>query len=144
MHVYEDLKEMLCRELEEITRKGELTAGSLDTVDKLTHSIKSIETIIAMNEYGDNYSFADGGMSNARGGNRGGGRSYHGDGGYSYAGRGRNARRDSMGRYSRDGGYSYADAKEDMMEELRELMHDAPDEQVKKEFQRFVNKLESM
>lgn len=46
--VYRELKDMLCRELEEITRKGELTAGSLETVDKLTHSIKSIETILAM------------------------------------------------------------------------------------------------
>ena len=31
MHVYEELKDMLCKELEEITRKGELTAGSLET-----------------------------------------------------------------------------------------------------------------
>lgn len=146
MHVYEELKDMLCKELEEITRKGELTAGSLETVDKLTHSIKSIETIMAMNEYNDDYSYADGGMSNARGGNRGGysrvGRSYA-DGGNSYArGRGRNARRDSMGRYSN--GYSYDDAKADMIDEIKEIMQDAPDEQTKKEFQRFVTKLENM
>lgn len=130
MHDYEKLKEMLCDELEQITRKGELTAGSLDTVDKLTHAIKSIVTIMAMDEYGDGYSRADG--DHMTSGRR-----------YSYAGRGRTARRDSMGRYSR-GGYSYDEGKEDMMKELRELMNDAPDEQTKKEFQRFISKMESM
>ena len=133
MHDYEKLKEMLCDELEKITRKGELTAGSLDTVDKLTHAIKSVVTIMAMDEYGDGYSRADG--DHMTSGRR-----------YSYAGRGRgrNARRDSMGRYSNRGGYSYDDAKDDMIEELRELMGDAPDEQTKKEFQKFISKMESM
>ena len=57
MKSYEKIKEMLCEELENIAKKGELTAGSLDTVDKLTHAIKSLETIIAMNEYSeDGYS----------------------------------------------------------------------------------------
>lgn len=145
MHVYEELKEMLCNELENIAKKGELTAGSLETVDKLTHSIKSIETIMAMNEYNDDYSYGNGNggnMSN-RGGYPRGGRSYN-DGGMSYArGRGRNARRDSMGRYS-NGGYSYDDAKADMIDQIRDIMQDAPDEQTKKEFQRFVSKLETM
>lgn len=131
MHDYEKLKGMLCDELEKITRKGELTAGSLDTVDKLTHAIKSVVTIMAMDdEYGDGYSRADG--DHMTSGRR-----------YSYAGRGRGARRDSMGRYSRDG-YSYDDARDDMIKELRELMNDAPDEQTKKEFQRFISKMESM
>ena len=135
MHVYEEMKEMLCNELENIAKKGELTAGSLETVDKLTHSIKSIETIMAMNEYNDDYSYEsrpNGNMS---------ARNYRG--GHSYArGRGRNARRDSMGRYSN--GYSYDDAKADMIDQIRDIMQDAPDEQTKKEFQRFVSKLETM
>jgi hypothetical protein len=80
----EELREMLCEELDKITKKGELSAGSLDVVDKLTHSIKSIDTIIAMEDAGyssDDYSIR----------------------GNSYArGRGSNARRDSMGRYSSD------------------------------------------
>ena len=37
--------------------------------------------------------------------------------------------------YSRDGG---------MVEELRELMQDAPDERTKQEFQRFIDKIERM
>lgn len=139
MHMYEELKEMLCKELEEITRKGELTAGSLDTVDKLTHAIKSIDTIVAMEEYSDDYSYRGSydregdGMSGARR------RTYDGR---SYA-RGRNAKRDSMGRYSRDG-YSYDDAKDDMINNLHELMQDTHDERTKQEFKKFINKLESM
>lgn len=58
-------------------------------------------------------------------------------------GRGRNARHDSMGRYSRES-YSYDDAKEDMMSELRELMQEAPDEETRKEFKRFMSKLSDM
>ena len=139
MHMYEELKEMLCKELEEITRKGELTAGSLDTVDKLTHAIKSIDTIVAMEEYSDDYNYRGSydresdGMSSARR------RTYDGR---SYA-RGRNAKRDSMGRYSR-GGYSYGDAKDDMINDLHELMQDTHDERTKQEFKKFINKLESM
>lgn len=117
---YHDLKDMLCEELDEITRKGELTAGSLDTVDKLTHSIKSLETIIAMNEAQDGES------------------GYYPHMGRSYQ------RRDMRGRYSRDNrGYSRDDARDGMIADLRELMHDAPDEHTKKRFQSFIRELEN-
>lgn len=65
MHKMEELKEMLVAELEKLTKKGELSAGSLDAVDKLTHSIKSIDTIMAMEGYSsEDYSRT--GMSYAR------------------------------------------------------------------------------
>jgi hypothetical protein len=51
-------------------------------------------------------------------------------------GRGRNARRDSMGRYSSDNRM--------MVEELRDLMNEAPDERTKTEFKRFIEKMEQM
>ena len=127
MQVYEEIKEMLCKELEEIGRKGELTAGMLDTIDKLTHSIKSLDTIMAMDEYGDKYSH-DGDYSRR---DRAYGRS-------SYAGRRGTVRRDAMGRYSRD------EAKDEMIHELRELMSDAHDEKTRSEFHKFINKLETM
>lgn len=135
MRMYEDLKEMLCRELEEITRKGEMTTGTLDVVDKLTHAIKSIDTIVAMGKRG--YSRDNDGVS-------GRGRSYdsYGDGMSGARGRGRYANRDSMGRYAGYDSYSYDDAKADMMSELRELMQTAPDEETKKELRRFIAKLE--
>ena len=64
-----DLKEMLCKELEGYGQK-ELTAGSLDVVDKLAHAVKNINKIIEAYEE-EEYSNADG-RSYARGGNRGG------------------------------------------------------------------------
>ena len=83
-----------------------------------------------------------------------GGRSYHGgyDDGISMArGRGKGARRDSMGRYSRDGGAyrgrSYRgysrDGKEEYLEELRNLMEDAPDEQTRQSIQRMISQMEN-
>jgi len=55
---------------------------------------------------------------------------YDGEMGNSYArGRGANAKRDSMGRYSRDDGYSMNDGySRDTKEELRMMMDRAKDE----------------
>ena len=122
------LKEMLCDELESYGKKKELTAGSLDVIDKLSHALKSITTVIAMEE-------SDGEYSNDYPMN---GRTYRGS---SYA-RGRmNARRDSMGRYSRDG---YSGAVDDMVSQLKDLMEDAPNESIKSEMRRLVKKIETM
>ena len=111
-HYLHEVRDMLCEELEKISEEGKLSAGTLDLVDKLTHSIKSIDTIIAMDSYGE---YSEEGSSYAR------------------------RKRDSMGRYSRDGrgGYSYRDgrrmysredSKEHMLMELHELMDDASGE----------------
>lgn len=48
-----------------------------------------------------------------------------------------------MGRYS-NGGYSYDDAKDDMVEELRQMMHEAPDERTKMRYKNFIKRLETM
>lgn len=126
MHAIYELKEKLCDELEEYGSK-KLDAGTLDVVDKLAHTIKNLDKIIE--SYEDEYSGAyDDGMMG--GGNL---RRYSGA-----RGRGRNARRDSMGRYSR------ADSTEMMVSELRELMNDAPDERTKMEFKKFIQKMEQM
>lgn len=81
------LRDMLEKELHGITNKGELSAGSLDIIDKLTHSIKSIDTIMAM-EGSSNDGYSRGGYSRDR---------YAYDDGNSYR-----RRRDSMGRYSNE------------------------------------------
>jgi len=76
------------------------------------------------------------------------------DAGRSYArGRGRNAKRDSMGRYSSDGryrgsrvyrdGYSRDDAKHEYIENLREMLEDAPDEQTRQSIQRMISQMEN-
>jgi len=86
--------------------------------------------------------------------------SYNMDGNYA-RGRGRNARRDAMGRYSRDGsyrggsydsydrggnyrrgGYSRDDAKKEYADNLRRMMEEAPDEQTRMSIQRMVDNME--
>ena len=73
--------------------------------------------------------------------------------GYSYA-RGRNARRDSMGRYSNEGEYntsnrgnmsmrqSRADANEDYLNRLRMEADNAPDERTREHMLRMIRELE--
>lgn len=136
-----DMCEVLSRELSEANEKirqagGKMSGPDLDYLDKLTHALKSIKTTIAMMEAEENEG-ASGRMYPYYGGSYNDG-SYNGGsyrGRSSYA-RGRmNARRDSMGRYSGD---------DNMVAELRELMRDAPDEQTRKEFERFIQKIERM
>ena len=155
MHDIYELKEMLMKELEEYGSNGELTGGSLEVIDKLAHAIKNICKIIESAEMEEDYSMEGMGNSYARGGygGQGGGQSRE-----SYArGRGRNARRDSMGRYSgesrrysreggmnrysREGGYSRADEMEEMAESIRGMMQELPQD-VQRDAQRLVQKLE--
>lgn len=59
MEYLNDLKDMLCEELEHITEGGELNAGNLDAVQKLTHSLKSVETIMAMEGHSNDGYYAN-------------------------------------------------------------------------------------
>ena len=130
MYMHE-LKEKLCEELEEIARKGDLGAGDLEIVHKLTDTIKNIDKI-EMLEEDDGYSRAGNWEADMRG-------TYAR--GSSYRGR----KRDSMGRYSRDGrigGYSRHDSKEAMMEQAREMMEDATNEREREAIRRFMTELE--
>ena len=132
MHYMHDLKDLLCAELEDYAEKGKksgkMSMGDLDSIHKLTDTIKNILKIDLL-EDGSGYS-EDGAYM---GEGRIYGTSYDGyDRGTSYArGRGRYAKRDSMGRYSRDGrgmrdgGYSRDDGKAYMMERLEDMMEDA-------------------
>lgn len=155
MQTYYDAKEMLHKELDEIVRKGDLSVGSLETIDKLLNSIKNACKIIMYDEYSD-----DEGYSNASGGNMGGGNYSNARGG---RGRGSNARRDSMGRYSREGGgssyarggsrgggrggysreggYSYDDGEE-KMEILQEMMNEARSEDERRVIQKVMRRME--
>jgi hypothetical protein len=148
MHVYYDVKDMLHKELEDIAKKGELSAGSLDTIDKLLHSLKNASKMIMYEQYaGDGYSYADADMDMTE---------------YSYArGRGSGAKRDSMGRYSSDGGYydrggrrdgrggysrrgySYADGdKEEKVEMLREMMKEVSSDDERRALQKIIRRYE--
>lgn len=132
MKAMHDLKDMLCKEIDKIAMKGELTAGSLETVHKLTDTVKNIDKIMMLEE-DDGYSerggysqrrdsrgrySRDDGMWNAQG-SYGGGHAYD-DGGSSYARRGEHYVR---GHYSRE------DGKDRMLHELGEMMEGADHEQ---------------
>ena len=108
-----ELRDKLCDELKEYNSKG----INLDTVDKLAHAIKNLDKIIEFNEM----------------------EGYSGEYVRDYRMSRRGRKRDAMGRYS-SRGYSYHG---DMVDELRELMEDAPNEETKHEFKRFIQKIES-
>lgn len=160
------IKEMLMKELYEYEDKakrssGKLSAGDLETIHKLTDTVKNIDKI-EMFEEGGEYSgdtdfVGEGRMygTSYRGGNSynsndgqggssyGQGGSSYGQGGSSYArGRGRNARRDSRGRYSRDG-YSQGGAKESLIEKLEEAMDEAENEQDREKIRRVIMQIEN-
>ena len=141
MHYMHDLKDLLCAELEDYAEKGKnsgkMSMGDLDSIHKLTDTVKNILKIDMLD--GETGYSEDGAYI-------GEGRIYgtsYDDGmrrgaGYSYArGRGRYAKRDSMGRYSRDDGYMRRDGrgmrdgysrdegKAYMMEQLEDMMEDA-------------------
>ena len=142
MHYMETLKDLLCAELEDYAEKGKkdskMSAGDLEAIHKLTDTVKNIMKIDTLKqELGyseDGHYMGEGriyGTSYESG--------YSERDGSSYArGRGRYAKRDSMGRYSRDGGMSYArggrgmrggysrdDAKSYMIEQIEDMMEDA-------------------
>ena len=131
MHGIYELKEMLCKELEEYGEKGELSAGTLDIVDKLAHTIKNLDKIIECYEEDDGsygYTYDDRSMRRSMA-----------DRGGSYA-RNRMTGRSNRGRYQNDG-YS---RKGEIAERLRDLMEDAPDEKSRQEIQRLAMKMEQM
>lgn len=132
MEYIEKIKKMLCKELDEYAMKQKLTGGDLDMIWKLTDTVKNLDKI-SMLEESEGYSEARGGM---RGRSYMHGSSYDDDMMYSERqGRGRNARRDRMGRYSSDMDdyseermdrrYSRDDAKDHMMSKLGSMMEDA-------------------
>lgn len=115
MHKMEMLRDRLCDELDELTSVEKINTSSLDAIDKLTHSIKSIDTILAMEQskYSNGYSYA------GRGGNDGYSNAWNLSRvpdmrGYSYA------NRDNMGRYSNKW-EDKESIRAELMERIREL-----------------------
>lgn len=125
-----ELRDKLCKELKEYSKKDKLDSSSLQIVDTLAHSLKNVCKIIESYEMEDRYSNASmPGMPRV---------SYAYDD-MSYArGRGANARRDSMGRYSsRDGGgYS---SHGDFRTEMQDLMNQAPNDYVRQKMMEAMN-----
>ena len=121
MHRIMMLRDNLEEELEKFSDR-QINEQNLDIIDKLSHSIKCIDTFMAMEKssrdeysgraYHDGYSGRryyytqrDGGMSGLR-------------------------RRDSLGRYADgySGGYSHDEAKDRLMNEMQGMMGDVSPE----------------
>ena len=131
MEYMHKIKKMLCKELEEYGDKKSLSSADVEMIHKLTDTVKNLDKIEMLegdDGYSETYPYYMGGSSYARG-------------------RGRNARRDGMGRYSSEGGsyesgssyddyseessyrggkgYSRNDAKDHLMDKIGEAMRDA-------------------
>lgn len=120
--VCERLSDELSEANRRIEKSDKLNASDVDYIDKLTHALKSIKTVIAMEEaYDDEYS-----------------RGYHGnsyyDGGSYARGKPNMVRRDYMGKYSRDDKH--------LIHEMQELMNMTSDERTRREIQRLINEMD--
>lgn len=142
MEYMHKIKKMLCKELDEYAMKQKISSADLDMIWKLTDTVKNLDKIEMLEEESEGYSEARGGI---RGRSYMGGSSYDDDMMYSERqGRGRNAKRDRMGRYSSEGSsyeggssyddyseermdrrYSRDDAKDHLMDKIGEAMRNA-------------------
>lgn len=120
------LYEWACNELEELEQKADkgLSAAELEYADKLTELKKNILKIEMLEDEGYSAEYRDD-MGHA----------YRYDDRRSYAGR----RRDSMGRYSRN----YSRAADEIVDQLKDMLHTAPDEKAKRYIRELIDKMEN-
>lgn len=132
MNAMDQLKDIICRELDEIAEKGEMSAGDLDAVYKL---VVTKEKILRIEELEEELGYSQDGGWRAEGTYSRGGRydrrmSYDDRGGSydgnSYGGNGNSYGRHYVrGHYSRGRGrYSMSEGKDMMAEQLRGMMDD--------------------
>lgn len=108
MHNFDELKDMLVDKLDEYAEEGKLTISTLDTIHKLTDTVKNLCKIDMLEEAAE---YTDNEYSRRYGR------------GASYA-----RKRDNMGRYSRESyrrGYSRDDAREHMIDQIEDMMQNA-------------------
>lgn len=146
-NTFENLRDIVMKELDEINKKGELDENTLVCVYKLVDIVKDINEIETGEEGG--YAMA----MNSRmaypyyameGGSYRGGNSNNSYARNSYA---RN--RDSMGRYSREnsygnsyrGGYSREGEREEIMAKMEHMMDTASSETERQVIQRIMNQM---
>lgn len=134
------------KELAEVSSNGKFR--SKDEVDSVYKLIDIAKDIYCIWEYEDEMS------EDEYSGRYDGSRAYGYNSDSAYARGRRNARRDSIGRYSRDGrgsyrypmsyrdGRSYADEKQEYADRLREMMDRAPDDQTRQNLQRMISQME--
>ena len=131
MRTIKDFGELLCKQIDKINKKGDITPDELQRMDKAVDIIKDITVICAMEEYGKD---PEEEMYSSMG--------YYG----------RNSRnmpawssqgRDSMGRYSSTMGYSRDDsAKQTMRHDLELKLAGARNEEERQMYMRMMDALE--
>lgn len=169
MHELYELKEKLLNELKQYSQNGKFSKEDAEVMKYLSSTIDHICNIVMDMEEEEGGSSYRG--SSYRGGSSYRNSRAGGESGQSRArGRGRNAKRDSMGRYSsyegssrydggssrydggssryeggssRYDGSSYAEGMEEMVESIRGMMGEFPQE-VQRDAQMFVQKLEQV
>lgn len=134
----EETYEKLCKELDNQFNK-ELSAGTLDTMFKLTGTVHYLDKMMEQAEEEEEYSSyressrrRDGGSSRRayrEGSYRDGGSSREG-----YESSRRRQRRDNMGRYASRGG--------DFMAQLEDLMEEAPSEQERQAIRQMMQQMQ--
>lgn len=135
MHDLYALKDKLIEQLEEQGKKN-LTDSSLKVIDTLAHAAKNVSKVIeCCDDSYSGYSRHEPQMDYVRpdGSYRDGGASYR-DGGASYRGRGRNAMRDSMGRYSSGSG-------DETVRELHKLLDATHDDYARREIEKLIDRI---
>lgn len=128
MNAIYELKEMLCDELEQMMQKG--SNINIDLVDKLTHSLKSVETIIAMHEGG--YSTRITPMN------------YDGYNNYNSYNRGNSYRSNGFRMNKRSFDYSRDDGKNEMIDRLHQMMNETNSDKEKNAIMQCIEKMENM
>ena len=131
MRTVKEFGELLCKQIDKINKKGDITPDELQRMDKAVDIIKDITVICAMDEYGKD---PEEEMYSSMG--------YYG----------RNSRnmpawssqgRDSMGRYSSTMGYSRDDgAKQTMRHDLELKLAGARNEEERQMYMRMMDALE--
>ena len=140
-----ELCDMIMQETSEAKDKirqagGKLTGADTEYLDRLTHILKSLKTTIMIMEDEDGYSSDSGNYTGDTYDNGGGSYRNYPNGGSYARGRGTYAKHDSRGRYSSNGYSRHGD----MAEELRRLMNEAPNDQIRMDIQRLADKVEQM
>lgn len=122
MYTLDNLRDKMCAELDDIAKKGDLGAGDLDILHKLTATIKNIDKISMLE-----------------------------DGGYSRAGEweadmhgkyGRGSSYANRGKHYVRGHYSRTDSKERMRSYLEAMMNEADDERTRAAIRRCMEEID--
>lgn len=128
MKTIKDFGELLCRQIDKINKKGDITPDELQRMDKAVDIIKDISVICAMEEYGKD---PEEEMYSSMG--------YYGRNSRTQMPMWSSQGRDSMGRYSSTMGYSRDDgAKQTMRHDLEMKLANAHNEEERRMYMRMM------